>query len=134
MQIAKFKYTYGAGSQPNRLISFERDGQNPKSIHAKVSAYINGKILSIGDIPGGEILIEPLSTSERILLLEEYRRTGKKPSIPPDRAISDITIKEQDAILTNLSPRGSWNVTIQNHLSQDPRVEKVIQLTLFNAN
>ncbi|NGX60913.1 MAG: hypothetical protein K940chlam9_00387 [Chlamydiae bacterium] len=133
-KIGTYVYTYGAGSAPNRKICFERESGQTGSFCAKVYAYSNGEKKQIGMLSDSDILVEGASTSDKLKAIAEYRNNHCKPNLLPSRVISEFGVDEQDNVLSNLTPKGSWRVTIQNHVGDDPRFEKVVRLTLFDAS
>ncbi len=132
MRIAGLKYRPNSDSELSRRVYFERDGQNEKSICAIFVAIFQGKRFKIGHVPGEKINVNPLTISEQKKIREEINKTYIVPSIPSDRELSSLTLSEQDEILKNLFPRGTWKMEIHNLVGKDPRFEKVISLTLYN--
>lgn len=132
MRIAGLKYKPNSDSVLSRRVYFERDGQNEKSICANFFAIFDGKKFKIGHVPGEKISVCPLTISEQKKIREEINTTYIEPPIPSYRELSNLTLSEQDEILKNLFPRGTWKMTIHNHGGKDPRFEKVVSLTLYN--
>jgi len=132
MRITGLKYRPNSDSELSRRVYFERNAQDGKSICAKFFAVFNGQKFKIGHVPGEKISVCPLTISEQKKIREEINKTYMVPPIPSYRELSNLTLSEQDEILKNLFPRGTWKMEIHNHVGKDPRFEKVVSLTLYN--
>jgi hypothetical protein len=123
--LATYRYYYGAGTEPNRLIEFTRKASKPQSISAIVKAGTLDNNVIISKIT--EIDVEMLSTSEKTKAL----MTGQSVNVP-DKPLSELSLEQQNNILSNLEPRGSWRISITNGIGDNPTYEKVVHLSLFN--
>lgn len=125
--LATYRYYYGAGTEPNRLIEFIRKASKPQSISAIVKAGTLDNNVIISKINGIEIDVEMLSTSEKMKAL----MAGQSVNVH-DKPLSQLSIEEQNNILRNLEPRGSWRISITNGIGDNPTYEKVVHLSLFD--
>ncbi len=131
INVAEYRYFYGAGSEPNRKIEFQQEEGNPQTIQAKIFAFDRGNWKEISSLSGDKINAEMMSTSEKVKGLKEERKGIFSPRTP-DKKLSELPITEQERILRNLEPQGSWRIEISNGIGKDPYFEKVIQLNLYN--
>lgn len=131
VSLGKYSYTYGAGREPNREINFQRDGDEPKSIKAVISAQFNGRWSVISELCGSKINVEMMSTTDKMQALLA-RRKGIDYTRKPDISIAELPGEKQEEILNSLEPKGHWRIAITNGFGGNPRFEKVEQLSLFN--
>jgi|JI10StandDraft_1071094.scaffolds.fasta_scaffold20163_2 hypothetical protein len=129
--IATYNYYYSSGIAPNRRIEFYRDDTS-QSIYAIIKACMghnNWKEISI--LKGKKILVEIMTTSEKIEGL-----VAQKKGLPfiwkPDQQLSKLELNKQDDVLRNLEPEGPWRIEIANGVGNNLKFEKVLSLTIFN--
>ena len=131
--LATYKYTYGAGSQPNRQIDFVETKDSQNGIQAIVKACTEGVWTDISCLSGQEINVEMMSTSDKVRAFQQERAGGGTWKTP-DRTLAQMETQQQQAILSQLEPIGPWRIEITNGFGSDPRIEKVVHLNLFNSS
>lgn len=131
----KYQYTYGAGSCPNREIEFKKLVEtDPATIYIEVFAISCGERKKIGFLEGKDITVEMQSTREKVRDLQAARLRNTPYQAPSDKSLSQLSIDEQNNILKNFEPIGSWRVSIVNDINRDDlSVEKVKRISIFNA-
>ncbi len=125
--LVSYRYYYGAGTEPNRLIEFTRKASKPQSISAIVKAGTLDKNVIISKINGTEINVEMMSTSDKMKALI----AGQSVNVP-DKPLSELSLEQQNNILRNLEPRGTWRISITNSIGDNPTYEKVVYLSFFD--
>lgn len=131
--VASYKYFYGAGSEPNREIHFYRQDDKTQAIQGKIHAYYNGKWVNVCTVPGHEINVEMLSTSDKARLIAEARQKGTRPCLRQNIKLSDLPQDEQNKILNQLNPKGPWRIEITNDIGSNG-LERVVHLNIFNPS
>lgn len=123
--IATYQYTYGAGAGPNRSLEFQ---ENNGKINAIVRACSKGEWKKISEIDEDHMSVEMASTSEKLRIMMEARKSNSIPTYPQDKTLSQLTPEDKLKILKNLDPYGNWRISIQNGIGNDLRFEAVVHL------
>src|ERR1700676_1561586 len=133
--IISYKYTYGAGNAPNRVIQFQRENESePKTVFATIyalSAKIPAGKRKISEILGNQINVEGMTTTQKMENLRA-ERLGQTYVEIPDKKLSELTAAEQVDRLSHLEPKGLWRISIINDIGDTPFFEKVRSIVLFN--
>jgi hypothetical protein len=123
--LGTYNYTYGVGNHANRQIQFVRPGAGAGTIQAQVFVLNPGPAVGalIATVPGNDINVEMASTTAKVAA----RTTGAV--LMPDRALSTLTIAEQNALMGDLPNR---KITVANDHLGAGGFETVESLEIFD--
>ena len=130
-QIGQYYYVYGAGNAPNREIKFYGDGNK---IWGRISGKTGGVWTKIGDITETSMTKEGASTTVKMQIMMEARKTFASPHYPQDKTFDELPYSERVEAIKNLAPTGNYWVTITSNIGSNPRFEIVDSLTFFDPS
>lgn len=131
MSVQNYYYMYGAGTQPNRMVSFNLDEKS--DFAASVSALSKNIWKEISLLTGGQIEVEVMSTSAKMRVLME-RRKGVITQLKPNKSFQELSLEEKKNLIDDLEPKGSWRLEIVNGIGESPHFEKVKKITFFDPS
>ena len=131
MNVQDYYYTYGAGTQSNRKVSFNLDEN--KDFAASVSALSENKWKEISILRGEQVEIEMMSTSDKVRALIE-RRKGMSTPMAPNKFFQDLSLKEKKRLINQLEPNGPWRLEMANSTGESAYFETVTKITFFNPS
>ena len=109
LPINTYYYSYGSTYLKNRKIEFIRPNNDAKKIYAKVSGLKEKeKWILLSSIKEDKVSVELDSISKKIELLGHKSIT----KFTTDRALNTLSLKEQDTIISSLTPLGSRHIKI----------------------
>ena len=130
-QIGIYQYTYGSGNTPNRQIEFYGDGQK---IWGVISKKTQNSWSEIDKITESQMTKEGASTTEKMKLMMEARKSSTSPKYPADKSFYNIPYIERVKVIKNLEPTGSYRITITNNIGSNPTFEIVDNLIFFDPS
>ena len=130
-KVGKYEYVYGAGNSPNRKIHFYGNGEH---MWGEVYMKVNGCWEKIGEVPESCMTKEEASTTEKVNIMMEAREKSISPEYPPDKSFDEIPYSARTEVIKNLSPTGSYRISMISDIVSSPFFETVKKLTFFDPS
>lgn len=135
LPISAYQYTYGAGKEYNRTIEFFRKEQDdPTSLIAVIKGKCGGEWKEGTVLHAGKIEVELFSTTQKVEQMMKARQEGKDMPEFTKQPISQLSVQQQDTILSSLQPVGSRRITICNEPGGLNGLESVVAMTVFDPS
>lgn len=128
-EIYTYDYVYGSGNISNRRIQFFGDG---KKIWGTVQKKVQGSWKTTHDISEIQMSRERASTSEKVRIMLEARKTFNSPQYPPNQPFNEMTYDEKSTTIKQLKDK--YRISITNSITDNPYHETIKKLVLFDPS